>query len=296
MRSAVEARNGSAKMTSGEKAHEASGATAAFPYDRMTVEHFRQNFPRARWSDDRKAWFIPGKTADRRFQKWLAREFAGTSAYADVKGRDAYVFDPIVSKYLTLNGNHLEVQTPYSRTVVEQLRQVPFAAWDAERRVWTIPFRSYDELRRRWDQIETAAQRNEPEERRKRQVERSGSDEAQAARTRANERRRRRYPIHPDDLPPLDRPVMTAEYSIVLFTGCDGEPVDSNVLEQFYPGLPSNEQYVWGQWRPASFDELIKTWPAKFASVNPVWRQPNIDELRAARKAARLREQRQKSA
>jgi hypothetical protein len=32
------------------------GATAAFPYDRMTVERFREAFPRARWRDDLGAW------------------------------------------------------------------------------------------------------------------------------------------------------------------------------------------------------------------------------------------------
>jgi hypothetical protein len=30
----------------------APGATAAFPYDRMTVERFREAFPQARWRDD----------------------------------------------------------------------------------------------------------------------------------------------------------------------------------------------------------------------------------------------------
>ena len=34
----------------------APGATAAFPYDRMTVERFREAFPRARWRDDLGAW------------------------------------------------------------------------------------------------------------------------------------------------------------------------------------------------------------------------------------------------
>jgi hypothetical protein len=33
----------------------APGATAAFPYDRMSVEHFGEAFPRARWRDDLRA-------------------------------------------------------------------------------------------------------------------------------------------------------------------------------------------------------------------------------------------------
>ena len=44
----------------------APGATAAFPYDRMTVERFREAFPRARWRDDLRAWFVPGTRAGRR--------------------------------------------------------------------------------------------------------------------------------------------------------------------------------------------------------------------------------------
>ena len=38
---------------SGEKE---AGATAAFPFDRATVERFRKAFPRARWRDDLQAW------------------------------------------------------------------------------------------------------------------------------------------------------------------------------------------------------------------------------------------------
>ena len=42
------------------------GATAAFPYDRMTVERFRSAFPDARWRDDLRVWFVLGTTAERR--------------------------------------------------------------------------------------------------------------------------------------------------------------------------------------------------------------------------------------
>jgi hypothetical protein len=35
------------------------GATAEFPFDRLTVERFREACARARWSDTRKAWFVP---------------------------------------------------------------------------------------------------------------------------------------------------------------------------------------------------------------------------------------------
>jgi hypothetical protein len=91
----------------------APGATAAFPYDRMTVERFRQSFPRARWRDDLGAWFVPGKRAERRLLAWSGREWSGVLAYADQRGRDAFSFEPITSPYLE-TGDGLKVRTPYS--------------------------------------------------------------------------------------------------------------------------------------------------------------------------------------
>ena len=260
----------------------------------MTVERFRKSFPRARWSDDLKAWFVPGKTAVRRFERWLERESSQADTHADVKGRDAYVFDPVVSKYLRLLEDRLEVVTPYSRTIVEEMREAPFASWDAERRVWTIPYRSYESLRRRWTRIEESAKRNEPEERKKRQAENRGSDKERAARARATERRRRRYPIDPENLPPPGRPVMTSEFGIVVFVGCDGKPVDPEILHGSYATVPSGADYVWGQWRPATLKELVKTWPARPGSQTDqlIWWQPTLDELRVARKAAARMERR----
>jgi len=54
-----------------QKQH-APGAEARFSFDRMTVERFRHAFPRARWSEERKSWFVPGKMANRRIDRWLA--------------------------------------------------------------------------------------------------------------------------------------------------------------------------------------------------------------------------------
>jgi hypothetical protein len=273
-----------------------SGASAMFPYDRMAVERFRKNFPRARWNDELKAWFVPGKTAARRFDRWLEQEAAGSDVYADMKGRDAYLFDPVVSKYLHVHDDRLEVKTPYSPTVVNAMREVPFASWVADRRAWTIPYRSYEELRRRWDRIEAAAKRNEPDERKRRQAERRGSEEDRASRARACERRRRRHPLLTNELPPLGRPVMTRAYRIVVFTAFDGELVEPEILRAFYADLPPNDDYIWGRWRPARLEELVKTWPSRQASqsntAGVVWWQPTLDELRAARKAARALERR----
>jgi hypothetical protein len=96
------------------------GADVSFPYDRMTVEQFRVRFPRARWSDSRKAWFVPGRTASRRIERWLAELEAEADAHADAKGRNAYDFEPIDSPYLELGKAGFLIQTPYSRTVVAE--------------------------------------------------------------------------------------------------------------------------------------------------------------------------------
>lgn len=273
------------------------GATVSFPYDRATVERFRKTFPRARWKDDLEAWFVPGKTAARRFDRWLERELHGSSTHADARGRDAYIFEPIASKYLVVLDDRLEVRTPYSRSVVTEMREVPFASWDPERRVWTLPYRSYEELLRRWTVIEAAAVRNEPAARKERAAQRRGSIQELASRTRAAERRRRRYPLRVGNLPPFEQPVMTRDYGVVAFTDCDGEPVSPELLREHYPGHPFVDDYVWGGWRPVGLEELVKTWPARKGSkraMDDVWWQPTLDELRVARKAARALERRRR--
>src|ERR1700744_177810 len=76
------------------------GATATFPYDRLTVERFRSAFPRARWRDDLRAWFVPGTTAERRLNRWLGRELPSVLACADDRGRAPFACEPIESRYL----------------------------------------------------------------------------------------------------------------------------------------------------------------------------------------------------
>ncbi|ACS55795.1 MULTISPECIES: hypothetical protein [Rhizobium] len=266
------------------------GADISFPYDRMTVEQFRSRFPRARWSDARKAWFVPGRTASRRIGRWLAEIEAEADAHADAKGRDAFVFDPIDSPYLELGKAGFRIRTPYSKTVVDELREVPFSRWDGDLRIWHVPFRSYEELRRRWSDIEAAARRNEPEERRRRAEERKGTEQDIRSKLRSAERKRHRYPLRSDDLPPIGRPVVIA-YGIVVFTEISGELVDPDVVVDVYPGI--TEDHVWGYWRPPTFEELVRTWPAKMLPIqNAEWWLPTIEELRPARRTARSREAR----
>ncbi|AJC78975.1 hypothetical protein IE4803_CH01760 [Rhizobium etli bv. phaseoli str. IE4803] len=269
------------------------GADVSFPYDRMTVEQFRRRFPRARWSDDRKSWFVPGRTASRRIGRWLAELEAEADAHADAKGRDAFAFDPIDSPYLELGKAGFRIRTPYSKTVVDELREVPFSRWDGDLRLWHVPFRSYEDLRRRWADIEAAACRNEPEERRRRAEERKGSEQDMRSRLRSAERKRRRYPLPADDLPPIGRPVSTA-YGIVVFTDITGEPVDPHLVEDFYPGVDKDD--LWGYWRVPVLEELVRTWPAKTPLPQGArWWLPTIEELRPARRAARSRDARKRA-
>src|ERR1700754_4657449 len=97
------------------------GIEATFPYDRGMTQRFMQAFPRARWREGKSVWFIPGKAAERRLTRWLAGELPTGGDYGDAKGRDAFTFDPIASPYLEA-AEDLRVRTPYSRTVVEQMR------------------------------------------------------------------------------------------------------------------------------------------------------------------------------
>jgi hypothetical protein len=118
-----------------------SGATAVFPYDRVTVERFRSAFPDARWRDDLRAWCVPGTTAERRLNRWRGREMSGLLAYADERGRDAFAFQPIESRYLEVVDD-LRIRTPYSKTVVTEMRVVPWAWWDGKLKAWRVPFAS----------------------------------------------------------------------------------------------------------------------------------------------------------
>ncbi|WP_413468490.1 hypothetical protein [Mesorhizobium muleiense] len=275
------------------------GALANFPYDRMTVERFREEFPRARWSDERRSWFVPGKTAARRIDRWLAREAELLAIYGDSKGRDAFAFDPISSPYLEI-ADDLRIRTPYSKTVLRELHEVPWASWDDELRAWRVPFRSYEELRRRWPTIEEAARRSEPEERKRRREAESDSEAQRTTRSRYAERRRHRYPLSAEDLPPMGRPVATEQYGVVVFTDVSGELVEPSVLAAFYPHERRTDiDCVWGTWRPATLTELIRTWPARREAGEMEhargWWQPTLTELRVARRNARTIERRRRN-
>lgn len=263
------------------------GALVSFPFDAATVERFKAAFPRARWREVEAAWFVPGKTAQKRVARWLERELAALTVFEDERGRDAFSFEPIDSPYLSA-ADGLVVRTPYSQTVIDELRAVPFARWDREQRAWLVPFRSYEALRSRWSRIEAAAAHAEPAERAERRS-RPPSEEHARTLERARERRRRRYPISMSHVPP-DWPVMTAIGPIVV-TGSHGELVDRAQFVELYPHLAEEETYVWVSWRSPTLEELVRTWPARRPATSDErqrgWWQPTLEELRPARRKAR---------
>ena len=263
------------------------GATAAFPYDRMTVERFRTAFPRARWRDELGAWFVPGTSAERRLNAWSGREWSGVLAYADERGRDAFAFDPLTSPYLEV-ADGLVVRTPYSRDVVSELRQVPWARWDPATKAWRVPFRSFEELRRSWPVIEEAARRAEPEERRKRAEIRKASPDHADRLVEAAERRRNRYPVPEDALPSLGQVLMTHAGCVVV-EAVTGEIVETSVAARFYPNvIAGTGALVWAIRRRPTHDELVRAWPARTepgeAEFARGWWQPTIETLREERR------------
>jgi len=277
-----------------EEEHPHSVETVAFPFDRMSVARFRETFPRARWSDALQAWTVPGKTARRRIDRWLAAEASRKVPFDDERGRDAYEFEPILSSYLSVSDRGFRIRTPFSRTVVEELRQIPFARWNGEDKCWEVPFAFYDDLQRRWEAIEAAAKRNEPEERRKRAQARKGTEEEARSKLKSLERRRRRIPLPSNHLPPLERPVATAAYGIIVITEVTGELVDPEEIAERHPN--AGAEHIWAGWRLATLEELVHTWPARAAPAAEErergWWQPTLEELRDARRAARSRERR----
>lgn len=271
---------------------ERAGAFAAFPYDRDLVRRFREAFPRARWRGEEQGWFVPGTTAVKRLDAWMGQELETLDRHADAKGRDAFHFEPLESPYLAA-ADDLRIRTPYSRTIVEALRSIPWAHWNPDEKIWHVPFRSYEELRRLWPTIEDAARRNEPAEKRKRREERKSEGPEVPNRLQA-ERRRRRYPVPGDDLPPLETPLSTGTWGVVVFEDIESHPIEETLDTGLYPHVRDDPaRYVWARWRMPSLQEVYRTRPAREAE-DPAsresrgWWVPFRDELRE--RARKLRE------
>jgi hypothetical protein len=271
---------------------EKPGAYAVFPYDRDLVRRFRETFPRARWRGAEERWFVPGTTAVQRLDTWMAQELQNLDRHADEKGRDAFAFEPLESPYLTI-AEDLRVRTPYSRTIVEALRSIPWAHWDPEERIWRVPFRSYEELKSRWPDIEEAARRNEPAARQKRREEQRSHVPEETARIQA-ERRRRRYPVPGDDLPPMGFPVSTHRWGVVVFEDIESDPIQDLAVADLYPHMRSDPpRYVWARWRMPTLQEVYRTRPPRTDEDHELresrgWWWSSREELRE--RARKLRE------
>ena len=257
---------------------ERAGAYASFPYDRELVRRFRKAFPRARWREEGR-WFVPGVRAALRLDRWMTQELEAIDRHADAKGRDDFAFDPLASAYLEA-GDELVVRTPWSRTIVNELRAVPWARWDPLARVWCVPYRSVAELRRRWPAIEAAAQRNEPEARLARAAARTPDP---LARRRAADRRRARYPVPIDDAPPAGEPVGTL-FGVVAFEESHGELPSAEELAAYPFAEGSPDRFVWARFRPPGFRELRAAAPAaEPVDLSRGWWSPTEAELDEAR-------------
>jgi hypothetical protein len=220
----------------------------------------------------------------------MDRQLSERDPFGEAKGRDAYDFDPIGSPYLEA-GDDLCLRTPFSRTIVDELRQVPWAHWDDNSRTWHVPFRSYEELRKRWPVIEAAARRSEPDARKQRRLALRGSAEELEARRRSVERRRRRYPVPAAFPPQLGRAVSTETYGVIIFIGISQEIVPRS-LSCSYPFMNNSlMEFVWASWRLATLSELVSVWPARTGPDHRSgWWFPDLEELRASRKQARSQE------
>jgi hypothetical protein len=219
----------------------------------------------------------------------MRRQWSGVLAYADGRGRDAFTCEPITRPYLEITDTFV-VRTPYSRTVIARLRDVPWARWDPAMKAWHVPFQSFEELRRRWPAIEEAARLAEPEERRQREENRRATPDQGDRRAEAAERRRHRYPVPEDAPPPLDRVLMT-HTGYVVFEAVIGELVEPVTATRFYPGVTFGPAaLIWAAWRRPSHAELVAAWPSR-TPPSPSdrargWWPPTIEVLREERRRA----------
>lgn len=135
-------------------------ATVAFPYDRDLVASLKTEFPKARWDTGRKAWAIPGKTAAKRAEKWIAaRKAAEPTADDAQRARDDLAFNPIESRRVGIDFSGLTVRTPYSEAIVALLRGIKGSSFDRgapnnKDGFWRVPVTSADALRAVLPEIE----------------------------------------------------------------------------------------------------------------------------------------------
>ena len=88
----------------------------------------------------------------------------------------------------------------------------------------------------------------------------------------------------------------TPAYGVVVATEVTGELVDPAEVVEHHTGV--SDEHVWVLWRLPTLEELIHTWPAQHEPIqfdrNRGWWQPTLDELRDARRQAKMRERRKR--
>ena len=168
----------------------------------------------------------------------------------------------------------------------------PTVAWDvlAASAIDHRGMKLAQELRRRWPAIEEAARRAEPGERRKREADRRASPEHGNRLAEAAERRRNRYPVPKDALPPLGR-VLQTHLGCAVFEAVTGEVAEPELAARFYPGVAAGTgALIWATRRRPAHDELVRAWPAREeagpAELARGWWQPTIETLREERRKA----------
>jgi hypothetical protein len=253
-----------------------SGAFVEFSNDRELRRRFREAFPRARWHPRKGCWHVPGSRAQARLESWRSRELPNFGRFLNQKGRDAFDFEPIMSPYLTDTGNDLKIETPYSRVIVNVMHQISGASWDGHGRCWRVPYRCLMTLRSKWREIEGAADALQPEA-----IARRRERKKQATRRNASERRRKRYPVLVGALPPLDIPVQTSRWGVIVFVEVTSEIVEG-VNDCVYPFVRHiRGDFIWARWRMPTLAELEAAVPSRGGrSLKSVgWSRPTKYEL-----------------
>lgn len=79
-------------------------------------------------------------------------------AFREQKARDYLCFDPLpFSKWIVTTDSHIEISTRYSEKLSALIRSIPGAEWQANRRVWHVPFSSHDAVRQSLAEIDRLA-------------------------------------------------------------------------------------------------------------------------------------------
>lgn len=128
---------------------EVKGATATFPRDLEAVRQLKHAFPKIFWSRRGGGWYLVGKTAARRLERWADEHLPTGDAYDGDKMHDEETIEPLElphgSQYAKA-ARVYSILTPYDEELVETIKGIPRAAWHAKKRRWEVPVTSRREL------------------------------------------------------------------------------------------------------------------------------------------------------